>query len=713
LELANHSDIQTFLLQVAALLFLARILGQLCIRIGQPAVIGEILAGLVLGPSCFGLFFPELSSHFLPTTSAQFNLLEGVSLIGVLFLLFVTGLEIDIGLIYRQIRVAIGVALGGLILPLTAGFTFGYLLPAEYLISPERRELTACFFAISMGISAIPVVARVLIELNLTRRNVAQTLFAAAMIDDAIGWILLSSVIGLASTGVFNPGTVASSLFSVLGLVIVSLTIGRFIVSKFLDFLFNNGLSSSMLSYTISLLFLWGWFSQMLHLEAIFGAFILGIIFSLTPKLQGDVLHTIETITNQFFAPLFFALAGLKISLSGLGETRFLLLAMLFIVVSILSKFIGVYIGARTLGKEKHWPSIFFASGLNARGSMGVIIASIGLSLNVLTPELYAILVLMSVITSIMAPPALRYSVQRIELNEEESSRLRKEEIESVSFLSSIKRVLFPIRPRSLEMQNKFRLNEIDIYQKLREKVPIDATLLSVYNNETELKSTQEFVDQIAKTLPDTPKKQILDGSKQSVGDYILDEVKKGYDLMVLGVTNNKASGSNSVFNPMVDYTIRMSNCPVILIQGRLPDFENIHGTRILVPTGGSISAKKAAELSFVFLNNPNSELHLLKVIEEESERTNHIIKRRQLFFGRQVLNELKEFSSAHGIKTTTQLQVGPDPETVILETIIRKEIDLLILGTRIRPVGERLYLGPRIERLVNEATCTVIILNT
>lgn len=711
MESVSHLDIQTFLLQIAVLLFAARILGQISIKLGQPAVIGEILAGVLLGPSLFGVLFPEISANFLPSSSAQLHLLEGISLIGVLFLLFVTGLEIDLALIYRQIRAAIGIPLGGgLILPLIAGFTFGYLLPEVYLVSEEQRIETACFFAIATGISAIPVIARVLMELGITRRNVSQTLFAAAMIDDAVGWILLSALIGLISSGTFDVNTVTSSLISVLGLTIGSLTIGRIFVSKFIDLLFSKGLSSNFLSYTISLLFLWGWFSQLLHLEALFGAFVLGILFSMIPRVHGESLHTIETITSQFFAPLFFSLAGLKINLQALGNREFFILAIIYILLSISSKFIGVYSGARLFGKQDHWSAIFFASALNARGSMGVIVASIGLSLGVITEEIYAVLVLMAVLTSIIAPPALRYSVQKITPTEEELRRLEKEQLASDSLLHGVKRVLIPLRPRPIDTFDNLKINEIDIINTLNKSSNIDTTLMSVYSEEKPNK-TQDFIEHVASQIPSKVNKVITHGPMLNVGDLILDELKKGYDLMLLGVAAQR-SPSKLVFNSVVDYVIRMSNCPVILAQGELPDINSPHGIKILIPTGGSVSAKKATELSFNFLNNKNSELYFLKVIEE-NEHTNETTKRRQLFFGKQVLNEFKDYANAHGISPITQLQVGPDPETVILETIIRKEIDLLILGTRVRPVGERLYLGPRIERLLNKATCPVIILNT
>lgn len=677
-------------------------------KIGQPAVIGEILAGILLGPSFLGIFFPDIAKHFLPSTSAQFHLLEGISLLGVLFLLFVTGLEIDFGLIRRQIKVAIGVALGGLVLPLIAGFGLGYILPEEFLSSPGSRGLTACFFAVAMAISAIPVVARVLMELELTRRNVAQTLFAAAMIDDAVGWILLSSIIGLASTGVFSTSAVLTSLLSVLGLAILSLTLGRYIVGRFLDFLFNRGLSHSMLSYTISLLFLWAWFSQSLHLEAIFGAFILGVIFSLTPKLSGDVLHTIETVTNQIFAPLFFALAGLKINIQILAEPSYMALAATFVFLATASKFIGVYAGARLLGGSSHWPALFFASGLNARGSMGIIVATIGLSLGILTEELYAVVVLMAIITSIFAPPALRACVRRIEPDQEEKDRLKREELESAGFFASMKRVLIPLRPRTIEDLEKYQLNEVGVFKYLRAKQDIEATILTAVENE-DSEVAQKFVDEVVKSFPSSSKKKIVKGERPA--DLILDEAKKGYDLMLLGVTKSKGQ-TRAVFNPLVDYILRMSGCPVILVQGKLPE-ESARGSRILVPTGGSISSKRATELSFLFLQDPKSQLHLLKVIEEFGEQTNNVINQRQVQFGRQVVNDLVSFASAHGVHAIGETRLGPDPETVILETIIRKEIDLLILGTRVRPLGERLYLGPRIERILKEASCPVIVFNT
>ncbi|HMO17554.1 MAG TPA: cation:proton antiporter [Oligoflexia bacterium] len=708
---STHVDIQTFLLQVGLLLFFARLFGQVCSRFGQPSVIGEIVAGIVLGPSFFGLLFPDLSVHFLPTTDAQLHLLEGISLLGVLFLLFITGLEIDIPLIYRQIRVSLGVAFGGLILPLFGGYILGINLPDHVLVSQETRQLTASFFAVAFAISAIPVVARVLLELKIIRRDVSQTLFAAAMIDDAVGWILLSSLVGIAASGAFSLNSLMLSLLSVIGLALLSLTLGRFIVSKLLDFIFNKEFSDGLLSYLISLIFIWAWFSQSLHLEAIFGAFIMGLILSMIPRANGEVLHTIELFTNQFLAPLFFAIAGLKINIQLLADPIYIYLSILVLVVATSSKFIGVYAGARLLGNSSHWPAVFLASGLNARGSMGIIVASIGLSLELLTVELYAMLVLMAVVTSVAAPPMLRATVRRIDPDPEELARLNREKVAEAGFFNGTSRVLIPLRPRTKEEIKKYNINELTVFNKIHEKIGAEATIVSVAK-EDKITDAQAFLDQITSSMVKGSKGRVLSGEAPPAFQ-ILDEVKKGYDIVILGVSKESViSSPRAVFSPLVDSVVRLSGCPVILVQGELP-LESVHGSRILVPTGGSISSKRATELSFLFLQDLNSELHLLKVVEEVEDQTNSTILQRQVNFGRQVLKDLEHFAEAHNVKATTELRLGPDPETVILETIIRNEIDLLILGTRVRPVGERLYLGPRIEKLLREAKCPVIVLNT
>ena len=704
-----HSDIQSFLLQLALLLFIAKTLGRLFTRWGQPSVLGEILAGVILGPSCLAYLWPEAGAVLELSTPAQAHMVEAVSLVGVLFLLFVTGLEIDFGLIRRQYRQALGVALGGLIVPLLAGYLLGHYLPESLLSSPDKRVLTSLFLSIALAISAIPVIARVLLDLGLMRRNVAQILFASAMIDDAVGWILLSAVIGLASEGVVSFSTVGGSIVSVVGFVLFSITVGRYLVVKFFDFLFDRGGLEAAFPYVVSLIFLWSAISQSLHLEAMFGAFMLGVIFALTPKLHGDSLRFLEVITHQFLAPLFFALAGLRLDLSVMANPSLAYGGILILIVAISSKLFGVYITARLLGRVGHWPALFFGSGLNARGSMGIIIASIGLSLSILTQELYSLIVMMALVTSVLAPPLLRFTVRKIEPDAEELERLRREELEKDMFFSSVRRVLVPLRLRTGGAPSDWSINEISLINKLSENSSRDVTLLSVVGDGME-SAGQQFLDSVSGSIrTQSVVRKTVTG--KDAGDMIIDEANKGYDLVVLGSNKGTNTSSKTVFNPLIDWVIRMTACPVVLVQGELPKNTNLD-LRVLVPTNGSLAARRAAELSFSFLSGENAKLYFLKVIEEMSEHSGDSRVKRQLVFGREVLEELENFASAHNLKAKSEIRVGPDPESVILETLVRYNIDLLVLGTRVRVGGEKLYLGPRVERILSEAPCPVIVVN-
>ncbi len=204
---ASHHEVLVLLVQVALLLFAARALGEVAQRLGQPAVVGEILAGIVLGPSLLSGFFPLLGEWIVPHTPTQGYLLEVVALFGAMFLLLVTGLETDLGLIRRQARTALGASLGGIVVPFATGYALGAWIPDVLLADPDRRMVFALFLATAMSISAIPVIAKVLMDLKLMRRDVGQTIIAAGMTDDAVGWMLLSVVTGLARSGeVTGPG---------------------------------------------------------------------------------------------------------------------------------------------------------------------------------------------------------------------------------------------------------------------------------------------------------------------------------------------------------------------------------------------------------------------------------------------------------------------------------------------------------------------------
>jgi Kef-type K+ transport system membrane component KefB len=260
---APHHDVFMLLVQVGVLLLAARTLGELAQRLGQPAVVGEILAGIVLGPSLLSGLFPVLGEWILPQNVVQGHLLELVSMIGAIFLLLITGLETDLALIKRHARTAIGVSGGGILVTFASGFLLGQYMPDFLLADTEERLVFSLFVATAMSISAIPVIAKVLMDLNLMRRDIGQTIIAAGMSDDTIGWILLSIVAGLAAGDVVTAGTVAQTVGSVLGFLVLSFTAGRWLVKKVLDYVQDEVISADRLvTLVVVMTFLWGAISQ-------------------------------------------------------------------------------------------------------------------------------------------------------------------------------------------------------------------------------------------------------------------------------------------------------------------------------------------------------------------------------------------------------------------------------------------------------------------
>ncbi|HWP91141.1 MAG TPA: cation:proton antiporter [Thermodesulfobacteriota bacterium] len=709
---APHHDVLTLVIQVSILLFTARALGELAQRLGQPAVIGEILAGIVLGPSLLSGFFPFIGEWLVPQTKVQGYLLEVVSMIGVMFLLLITGLETDLALIRRHARTALGAAGGGLIVPFATGFLLGLYLPDFLLADPEQRLVFALFIAAAMSISAIPVIAKVLIDLNLMRRDIGQTIIAAGMVDDTTAWIVLSIIIGLASGEAVSTITALQSIGKVACFLVLSFTAGRWLVKRLLNFVQDEVVSPyKLLTLVIILTFAWGAITQAIGLEALFGAFIMGIIFGQMPRLPDSVHQTIQSIALGIFAPIFFAVAGLKVNLVRLLDPTLIAIGLLVIFIACFGKIVGTYIGGRTIAKRDPWTSLSLGAALNARGAMEIIIATIGLTLGILSQDMFSIIVLMAMATSLMAPPALRWVLKQVEPEEEELERLRREELAKGSLVASIHRVLLPIRRREGE-SGSIQTIEARILEKMGAKTNLSVTLLNIAEPGGKAKST-EFLDQLSRLFSQKELvKKVVEGDKPA--DIILDEAKKDYDLMVLGASERNRN-SETLFTPLVDYLVRLSPCATMVVHGQRIQ-EDWLPNRILVPTNGTVAAKHAAEIGFSLASSGDEDVVILNVVVQEKDTWHYDIYsgalERRLGIAHQIVEELRQLGESRGVLTVADVRVGPDPETVIMDVVNKERIDLIILGTAIRPGSDRLFLGPRVERILKNAPCPVILIN-
>jgi Kef-type K+ transport system membrane component KefB len=705
---APHHDVLVLLVQVATLLFAARALGEIAQRLGQPSVVGEIFAGILLGPSLLSGLFPGL--WIVPHNEVQGHLLETVSLIGAMFLLLITGLETDLQLIRRHARTALGVSFGGIVVTFASGFLLGQWLPDTLLADPSERLVFSLFVATAMSISAIPVIAKVLMDLKLMRRDVGQTIIASGMSDDTVGWILLSIVAGLATGGAVTADSVLRSVGSVLAFLLVSFTAGRWVVKRALDFVQDEVRSPDRLvTLVVAFTFAWGALTQALGLEAVLGAFVMGILFGQMPRLPESVHHKLITVSLAIFTPVFFAVAGLKVNVRSLLEPRLLLAAGVVIFVATAGKVVGTYLGARLIGRRDHWTSLSFGAGLNARGAMEIIIATIGLQLGILSPDMFSIIVVMAMVTSLMAPPALRWVLARVTPDPEELERLAREERAAGSIVARIHRVLIPVRRR--EAGDEIHAITALILERMGRRGPLSVTLFNVAEPEGRARSAA-FLDRIAPLFPQAEvTRKIVEGRDPE--DAILDESEKFYDLVILGGTE-KSTGPGALFHPMVDRLVRMAPVPTLVVKGPR-NGAAWPPRRILVPTNGSLAARHAAEVAFLLGAADDTEVVILNVIQRNDSpydipRPDRVRRERET--AEQIVEELRVRGEGEGVLARGKVVDGGDAEDVILRFARESGIDLVVLGTDVRPGSDRLFLGPRVERILEGLRCPALVVN-
>jgi len=413
-----------FLLQVGLLLGSALILGRLAVRLKMPAIVGELCAGVILGPSVLHHVSPQVAPWLFPAETEQFHMLDAIGQVGVLLLVGITGAHIDLGLVRKRGAAAAKISGFGLVIPLGLGIGTGFLVPASMLGGGTDPLVFALFLGVAMCVSAIPVIAKTLMDMKLLHRNIGQLTLTAGMVDDAFGWFMLSVVSAMATSGV-RTGNVLLSLVYLLGVIAFALVIGRPLISKLFRLANRSKDATPVVATVTTLVILSAAGTHALGLEAIFGAFICGILISEYGKPDPARLAPLRTVVVSVFAPIFFATAGLRMDLTALTRLDVLGAAVLILAVAIVGKFIGAYIGART-SRLSNWEALALGAGMNARGIIEVIVAMVGLRLGVLNTETYTIIILVAVVTSLMAPPILRIAMARVEQTEEEELRRRE-----------------------------------------------------------------------------------------------------------------------------------------------------------------------------------------------------------------------------------------------------------------------------------------------
>jgi Kef-type K+ transport system membrane component KefB len=394
----TDSEVQLFLFDIALIIILARLLGELARRLGQPPVLGEIVAGILLGPT---LFSGWITSHLFPADLIP--PLTAIANIGLVLFMFVVGYEVDLALVRGREKVAAGVAIGSIVLPLILGIGLGVWLTTRHTVS--HRLTFVLFFGVAMSITAFPVLARILTDRGMHRTRIGGLALAAASVDDVLAWCLLAIVIGIAGASSGTGWRLA--LAPVYAAVIIFGV--RPVLRKLAEIFKKQGrLTPSVLAAVLILLLLSSWATDWMGVKFIFGAFIFGIVMPRDePALRQAILERLEQVSVILLLPVFFVIAGLKVNLSGIGVSGLLDL-LLIMIVAVVGKFGGAYFGARLTGVRARQAGAL-AALMNTRGLTELVILTVGLNLGILNAQLYTLMVVMAIVTTGMAGPLLRY----------------------------------------------------------------------------------------------------------------------------------------------------------------------------------------------------------------------------------------------------------------------------------------------------------------
>jgi Kef-type K+ transport system membrane component KefB len=404
-----------FLVEITLVVVAARLGGELALRIGVAQVVGELVAGILLGPSLFGKLWPGGFLAVFPADPGQHELLEIMSWLGVIFLVLLAGFDTRLGMVRRAGRAVLTTWVGGFFLPFALGFGLGWLVPERLVGVGITRPVFALFVATAISISAIPVIARILMDLGLFQTRIGMVIISAAVGDDMIGWILIALVTGLAVNHQVDGGNVAVALVGAGVFLVVAFTIGQLLVRKAFAATARLRIPHGQATLMLSIVLITGAITQSLHLHLVLGAYVGGILIYRTPWSSRDpqTIEAFRRLGMGFFAPFFFAYTGIKVDLTTLtGST--LLVAVAALLVACTGKLVGGGLGAR-IGGLPPWEAAAVGAGRNARGTSELVIAAIGLSIGVLTVPMYTIVVLIAVVTSLIAGPLVRFCAKRYE----------------------------------------------------------------------------------------------------------------------------------------------------------------------------------------------------------------------------------------------------------------------------------------------------------
>ena len=558
-----HHPLAILLIQIVTIVLVARVFGWFFQKIGQPSVIGEIIAGIVLGPSLFGAYFPEFSAALFP--SASLGNLNLLAQIGLILFMFVIGMELDLKVIKNKAGDAVVISHASIVIPFALGMFLSYFIYKEFAPSGTPFLSFSLFTGIAMSITAFPVLARIVQERGIHKTRLGTVVLTAAAADDITAWCMLAVVIAIVKAGSF-----ASALY-VIALAVIYVLIMLKLVRPFLHRIGHlNKNKENLDKSTIAIFFITLVFSayttEVIGIHALFGAFMTGAIMPDNARFRHIFVEKVEDVAVVLFLPLFFVYTGLRTEIGLLNDIHLWKITGLIILVAVIGKFVGSALASRFVGQS--WKnSLIIGALMNTRGLMELIVLNIGFELGVLTSEVFAMMVIMALFTTFMTGPILDL-INYIFKNKEEHS---EEIIQDTKF-----KILFYFSNSTsgkqlLKLANKLIKNQKD---------SSELTALQLTKSEDLDPLVADESDEIFHPIIEESKKlnqKVLTLNKVStdISSEVLEVANKGnFDLLLIDMQASIYDGT--LLGKLLGFTTRIVNPEIIVdkVTGKEPLFD-------------------------------------------------------------------------------------------------------------------------------------------
>jgi Kef-type K+ transport system membrane component KefB/nucleotide-binding universal stress UspA family protein len=720
-----------FLVELVVLMAAGRLLGEGMQRIGQPAVMGQLLSGVLLGPSVFGALWPEGQHAIFSTAPAQKDMLDAISQFGILLLLLLTGMETDLKLVRRVGKAAISISLAGVAVPFCCGVALGELLPDSLLPNAGQRLVTALFLGTALSISSIKIVAAIVRDMKFTRRDLGQVIVSSAIMEDTIGWVIIAITFSLAEAGRVDLASVAKSVVGTAVFLAFSLTVGRRVVALVIRWANDN--FTSEFSVITTILVIMGAMALTTHaigVHTVLGAFVSGVLIGESPILTRHIDEQLRGMIMAFFMPVFFGLAGLSADLTILADGTLFLLALGLIAIASVGKFAGAFVGGKIGGLSMR-EALALACGMNARGSTEVIVATIGLSMGALSQTLFTMIVAMAITTTMAMPPMLRWALARVPMGKAEKERLEREEMEAKGFVPNLERLLLAVDDSG---NGKFaaRLGGL-----LAGKRGIPVTMLPLTANPkggkngsgadgkaqgeaaVARKGEATSEEAVKTAAEDSKRAQSKEDKPDSVDvtvrtsdepthEAVAREAEKGYDILFIGVETMSAKGG---FHRNVESIAGAFEGPlaIVLAKGGHLARPEQSPLNILVPVNGTDVSRRAAEIAIEIARNvqaPVTALYVSNVKGSQKGRGRGASRPRR--YEQAILDDVAELAETYNQPLATAVRSDLAPDQAVVAEAKRNGHNLIVMGVGRRP-GDKLFFGETAAGVIENSPISVV----